>query len=516
VGSTGDAVREVAVSIAEVAAGPTEDDPESGHTDHVVPTAASAPTVAPSQRSERLFTGPAMFGPTLVQIRAKYDMGSLRRYDDGSRSTAGALLLLLAATAVAWWIALDATTLTSAVTGAHGVTDWVAWLTRPLDDASDTGVSTLSTWLIGGAVKIFGTSGWAVKTPEALMAAAAVGLVYGVVRRDFGMTAGLLAGAVFSVSSVFLLCLAIDHGDAAVTVLMAAAVFALLRGVDGSRAWWTFAALPLLIAVWVTRPSSAVQLVPAAALLTVAALGDSGLVRLLSTRMIKAAAIAIMVVCWAALHPSLGDAQPYDTAASGGDLTVSAVVTRLPVVPLIPAAVACGFLAALLCRHDESSPRTRAQVLAWAGWLVGGTTVALVCGRGEAMAVLPALAALIGIGAGVLWRHRDRPSAAFALSAATMVSAISSYLLLDAMAGDAVLLRWGVLLSAVAAAALLIAISLARPHSALCTWVGVLAAVTALAGPAGCWAHLSTDANGVAAAAYSILEPSLHSNTQSR
>jgi 4-amino-4-deoxy-L-arabinose transferase-like glycosyltransferase len=457
---------------------------------------SAADPPVPLRRRQPYSDSPTVFGPTLIQIRAKYDASPLEPYDRRPRWTSRAVLLLFTATAVAWWLALDVGAWTAAGKAALSQHVSVRWFSWPIlsSEPGTTELPTLSMWLSHGAAKLFGVSGATVKLPETLMAAAAVAVVYAVVKRDFGVTAGLLAGVVFSASSVSLLCLSLDHGDAAVTVLLAAAIFALLRGVEGARAWWALAALPLLIAVGLTCPGSAVQLVPTTALLTVAALGDCGIVRLLSTRAVKASMIAIVMLCWAACAPALTATdgqhrQPYDTVAADGP-SITAVVLHLPLAPLIPAAVACAVLAAVLSRRADSSSRIRAQILAWGGWLIGATAVAVVCGSGEAVAALPALAALIGIGAGTLWRYRHRPSVALAMAAIAMVSAISSWLLLDAIAADARLLRWSVLLAAMAAAALLVMISLTRPHSRLCNWVGVLAAVAALAGPASYWAHL--------------------------
>ena len=56
------------------------------------------------------------------------------------------------------------------------------------------------------SVRIFGLSSWSILAPQALMGVASVALLYRTVRRHFGATAGLLAGAV-----AHLLAVGIDH-----------------------------------------------------------------------------------------------------------------------------------------------------------------------------------------------------------------------------------------------------------------------------------------------------------------
>jgi hypothetical protein len=97
------------------------------------------------------------------------------------------------------------------------------------------------------------------------------------------------------------------------------------------------------------------------------------------------------------------------------------------------------------------------------------------------VALAPAIAALVGMGATQAWEHRGRPIGSITLAAATAAAAGWSFVLLSRTDWQS-WLRVGVLVSGLASALLLLAI--ARLHSRFVPLVVAGALVAALAGPA--------------------------------
>src|SRR5271165_4618456 len=74
-----------------------------------------------------------------------------------------------------------------------------------------------SQWVMGLSGQLFGFSSASMLIPEALMAVAAVGLLYGAVRRISGPLAGLLAGAALALTPVAALMFRYNNADACCT-----------------------------------------------------------------------------------------------------------------------------------------------------------------------------------------------------------------------------------------------------------------------------------------------------------
>ncbi|MEZ0239824.1 MAG: glycosyltransferase family 39 protein, partial [Chloroflexota bacterium] len=84
---------------------------------------------------------------------------------------------------------------------------WTAWFFGALDASSFITIDKppLATMLMGLSVRVFGLSSWSVLLPQALLGVASVLVLYLAVRRSFGRTAGLIAGAVMAVTPVAVL-----------------------------------------------------------------------------------------------------------------------------------------------------------------------------------------------------------------------------------------------------------------------------------------------------------------------
>jgi 4-amino-4-deoxy-L-arabinose transferase-like glycosyltransferase len=134
------------------------------------------------------------------------------------------------------------------------------------------------------------------------------------------------------------------------------------------------------------------------------------------------------------------------------------------------------------------APRTdarRAAYVVWGGWLlVTMVTFSLMAGifhEYYTVALAPAIAALVGMGAAEGWEHRAKPIGSITLSAATAAAATWSFILLSRTDWQN-WLRIAVLVLGLASALLLLAITLLHRRFVPVVIAGAL--VAALAGPA--------------------------------
>ena len=152
---------------------------------------------------------------------------------------------------------------------------------------------------------------------------------------------------------------------------------------------------------------------------------------------------------------------------------------------LLPAALILAVAVLAFTWRARRTDRTRAAVLLWAGWLVV-TGIVFSLSQGiihsyYTVALAPAIGALVGIGATVLWQRRHRLVARAVLAVTVVVSALWASELLQRTPGWLPWLRPLVLgLGAVSAIALLVGPRLGRSGARVA--VG-LALVSALAGP---------------------------------
>jgi 4-amino-4-deoxy-L-arabinose transferase-like glycosyltransferase len=100
----------------------------------------------------------------------------------------------------------------------------------------------LDLWLQVASVKAFGFDPFALKLPEALGGTAAVALLYDLVRRAFGRTAGLVAALALAVLPVAVLTARSDTMDSVMSALMVGALWLALVGAQHRRASLLYAA----------------------------------------------------------------------------------------------------------------------------------------------------------------------------------------------------------------------------------------------------------------------------------
>jgi 4-amino-4-deoxy-L-arabinose transferase-like glycosyltransferase len=155
---------------------------------------------------------------------------------------------------------------------------------------------------------------------------------------------------------------------------------------------------------------------------------------------------------------------------------------------LLPAALIALGAGLWLVRRAPRTDRTRAALVLWGGWLLAtGLVFSFMRGIFHAyytVALAPAIAALVGIGAVTLWRVRGRRWAAVTLAAGLAVTTVWSVVLLARSAAFQPWLRPAVLLAGLAAAAGLPALGRARLPVRAGTAVAAVGLAAVLAGPA--------------------------------
>ena len=144
----------------------------------------------------------------------------------------------------------------------------------------------------------------------------------------------------------------------------------------------------------------------------------------------------------------------------------------LDIAWLLPAAVICLAAGFVITRRAPRTDPTRAALILWGGWLAV-TAVVFSFANGivhpyYTVALAPAIAASIGIGATLLWRNRCDIRAATALSGTVLVTTILAAVLLSRHSEWMPWLRATVAVGGVGAAALLL-VAGRLPRAVACT-----------------------------------------------
>jgi len=443
-----------------------------------------------------------------------------------------ALAALLAGTAVLYLWNLTASGWANAFYSAAvqaGSQDWTAFFYGASDAAASITVDKppAALWVMALSVRVFGLSSASILVPQALMGVASVWLLYAAVRRHSGPRAGLLAGAVLAVTPVAALMFRFNNPDALLVLLMVGAAYATLRAIERARLRWLVLAGVLIGLGFLTKQLQAFLVLPGF-VLAYAIAAPTTFGRRVRDLLIAFAAMVVAGGWWVAVvelvpesvRPYIGGSQTdsfldltfgynglgrltgEETGSVGGAGPAGAGgmwgetgLLRLvdaeiggQVAWLLPAALVLGAATLWLRRAAPRTDRTRAAVIVWGSWLmVTGLVFSLMAGIFHAyytVALAPAIAALVGIGAVGLWRARGAWLATALLAATTLGSAVWAAVLLARSPEFLTWLRAAVLVLGLAASALLLAARAFRPHRrALWRAGAALAVVAGLAGP---------------------------------
>lgn len=443
-----------------------------------------------------------------------------------------ALLGLLTATAVLYLWGLGNSGWANAFYSAAvqaGSESWKAFFFGSSDAGNSITVdkTPASLWLMALSVRIFGLSSWSILVPQALAGVAAVGVLYATVRRSAGPVAGLLAGAVLAITPVAVLMFRFNNPDALLVLLLVAGAYATLRAVEaGSTKWLVWAGIFVGFG-FLTKMLQALVVVPVFALTYLIA-APTPLRRRLVQLLWSGLALVVAAGWWVAIveliparyRPYIGGSQnnsvleltlgynglgritgnevgsvggagggPGGQGGRWGETGLLRLINSEnggQIAWLLPAALILLVAGLLVTMRAPRTDRNRAALVLWGGWLVvTGVVFSLMQGIFHAyynVALAPAVGAVVGVGAAVLWR-RDNLVARAALAVATGVTAWWAWTLLGRSPDWYPWLRVVVLVAGlVAAAALLLAGRLPK-RAALP--VAATAVVAALLGPLG-------------------------------
>ena len=352
-----------------------------------------------------------------------------------------------------------------------GSVSWKAFLWGSLDSGNAITVDKppAALWLMALSVRIFGLNSFAILLPEALMGVATTYLLYATVRRYWGNWAGIVAGFIFMLTPVAALMFRFNNPDALLVLLMTGATHALLRSLEYAnhpsgnrkRTWWMVLAGALVGFGFLTKQLQVLLVLPGFALAFLLASPTDMVRRILDSlaaigSMIVAAGwwVLLTVIVPASDRPYIGGSQRNSfleltfgyngfgrltgseegsvipghghegggMPAGGGhgsDMWGQTGLNRLfsgefgtQISWLAPLAFAGIVISLLVVGRAVRTDVRRASVIAFGGWLtVTWLIFSFMAGifhQYYTVALAPALAAMVAIGAFSLWIARDK------------------------------------------------------------------------------------------------------------
>lgn len=388
-----------------------------------------------------------------------------------------------------------------------GTQSWKALLFGSLDPGNAITVDKppASMWVMALSGRIFGFSSWSLLAPQAIEGVLSVWLLFGAVRRWSGPAAGLLAGAMLALTPVAALMFRFDNPDALLVLLLTAAGYCVVRATERANVWWLTLAGAALGFAFLTKMLQGFLVLPAFALVYLVAADTTLLRRVLHVLagglavVVSAGWYVALVAFWpAGSRPFIGGSTDnsllqlalgynglgriFGNSAGGGGAPQagggpgfgggpgggnpgfggSTGITRLfgqsmgaEISWLLPAALIALVAGLWFTRRAPRTDMTRAALLLWGGWLV---VTGLVFSYMEGtihpyytVALAPAIAALVAIGARELWRGRAHFGCQLTLALLVAVTGVWDYLLLSRTPDWLPALRWVVLVVAAVA-----------------------------------------------------------------
>ncbi|NIL83003.1 hypothetical protein RhoFasGS6_00346 [Rhodococcus fascians] len=440
------------------------------------------------------------------------------------------LITLLIGTGVAYIWGLGASGWANSFYSAAiqaGSVSWKAFFFVSSDAANSITVDKppMSLWLMSLSVRVFGLNTWAMLVPQALLGVASVALLRAVVVRRFGAAAGLLAGLVLALTPVAALMFRFNNPDALLVLLMIAAVWAMLRGVESGKTKWLLITGMFVGFGFLTKQLQVMLVVPPLALTYLIAgppkLGTRvlQLFAALGAMIVSAGWWLLIVEFWpASSRPWVGGSQnnsileltlgynglgrlsgnetgsvtPGGVGGGGGSMWGETGILRMfdasqggQIAWLVPAALLLLVTGLVLRGKAPRTDAQRASLIVWGAWLlVTGLTFSFMAGIFHSyytVALSPAVAALVGIGSVMLWRERQRLWVRIAMALAVASTVALAWVLLGRSASFVPWLKWAILVVGVVAVVALLIPALTRGRLAA---VAILAVMFAgLAGP---------------------------------
>ncbi len=404
-----------------------------------------------------------------------------------------------------------------------GTKSWKAFFFGSIDSSNFITVDKppASLWVMALSGRLFGFSSASMLIPQVLEGVVSVGLLASMTKRWFGAGAGLLAGALLALTPVAALMFRFNNPDALLVCLLVASAYCLVRALERGSTRWLLGVGMLIGFAFLAKMMQAFLVIPGFALVYLLAaptpvrrriaqlLAAGGAVLLSagwwvaivalwpasSRPMIDGSAknsILDLIVGYNGLGRLTGGSGP---GGGGGGSGFSGQTGLLRLFDDLMGAQASWLLPAALVvvagglvwrRHAPRTDRTRAALLLWGGWLIVSGLV-FSFGSGVihtyyTVALAPAIAGPVAIGATLLWARRDRLAPRAILAGGVGLTAVWSIVLLGRTSSWQPWLTPVVGLTAAGAAAALLVP--ARAGARVRTLGAVLAAVACLAGPA--------------------------------
>ena len=381
-----------------------------------------------------------------------------------------------------------------------GASNWEALFYGSSDAANSITVDKppASLWLMALSVRAFGLSSFSILLPEALMGVATVGVVYATVRRAFSARTALLAGGVLLATPVAALMFRFNNPDALLVLLLSLSVYFTVRGIQTGKLRWVLWAGAMVGLGFLTKQLQAFVILPALAGIYIAAAPGTWWRRVWHSfaalgAVVVAAGwwVAIIELVPASMRPYIGGSQTNSfleltfgyngfgrltgsetgSVTGGGGTTTggqwgSTGILRLfqdeiggQITWLLPAALVLALAAFVVMRGGRRDLR-RAVLMLFTAWLV---VTALTFSFAEGIfhayytvALAPALAGVVAMGAAVLWSYRSEAWSRIIAAVVVLGTVTWGYILLSEAADWLPWLKWVALALGVVAAVLLL------------------------------------------------------------
>ncbi|MGX1368933.1 4-amino-4-deoxy-L-arabinose transferase-like glycosyltransferase [Streptomyces canus] len=407
-----------------------------------------------------------------------------------------------------------------------GSQSWKAFFFGSLDAGNAITVDKppASLWPMELSVRVFGLNSWAILAPEVLMGVGTVAVVYASVRRRFSPAAGLIAGAVLALTPVAALMFRFNNPDAMLALLMALACYFVVRALEDGRTKWLLWAGVAIGFAFLAKTLQAFLILPPLAIVYAVCAPVSVRKRI---GQLAAATLALVVSggWWVAIvelwpassRPYIGGSQNNsfleltfgyngfgrlsgdETGSVGGggggggtgqwgetgwDRMFNSEIGG-QISWLLPAALILLVAGLVATRRLGRTSVRRGSFLVWGGSLLMTMVVfsymAGIFHQYYTVALAPYMAAVIGMGAGILWEKRAEVWASITLAASVVAAASWSYVLLNRTSDYLPWLKYLVLVGGLVAALGLIFAG--RVSRRLALAAASLGLVAALAGP---------------------------------
>ncbi|MET7734802.1 glycosyltransferase family 39 protein [Streptomyces sp. NPDC005402] len=407
-----------------------------------------------------------------------------------------------------------------------GSQSWKAFFFGSLDAGNAITVDKppASLWPMELSVRIFGLNSWAILAPEVLMGVGTVAVVYASVRRRFSPAAGLIAGAVLALTPVAALMFRFNNPDAMLALLMAVACYLVVRALEDGRTKWLLWAGAAIGFAFLAKTLQAFLILPPLAIVY-AVCAPVSVRKRLGQLAVATLALVISGGWWVAIvelwpassRPYIGGSQNNsfleltfgyngfgrlsgdETGSVGGgggaggtgqwgatgwDRMFNSEIGG-QISWLLPAALILLVAGLVATRRLSRTSVTRGSFLVWGGSLLMTMVVfsymAGIFHQYYTVALAPYLAAVIGMGAGILWEKRAELWASITLAASVVAAAAWSYVLLNRTSDYLPWLKYLVLIGGlVAALGLIFAGRVTRQLALAAASLGLVAS---LAGP---------------------------------